>query len=249
MFRTRDFILLFSAIMFLVMAIGTTLINQGSVASQPPPFEIQAESEVAYVATVAVDNSTSRSERVAQMRSKISQQALILEPVLVEETEEDSTDSDTSTTTGELAAAEVVICPLYRPYVNFWDARDLQLVEREGARVLSRGEISSTSVPELVLQLPIKTLPSGNPSCISSDVVGIANDGSLIRNDEVGLYSIFGSETLLGYALDGFPIYGVTTETLDTCGGVMAASGYRYELSAQRSTIINCFAATPVLLP
>jgi hypothetical protein len=249
MFRTRDFILLFSAIMFLVMAIGTTLINQGSVASQPPPFEIQAESDVEYVATVAVGNSTSRSERVAQMRSKISQQALILEPVLVEETEEDSTDSDTSTTTDELAAAEVVICPLYRPYVNFWDARDLQLVEREGARVLTRGEISSISVPELVLQLPIKTLPSGNPSCLSSDVVGIANDGSLIRNDEVGLYSIFGSETLLGYALDGFPIYGAGIETTDTCGGVMAASGYRYELSAQRSTIINCFAAAPVLLP
>ena len=84
------------------------------------------------------------------------------------------------------------------------------------------------------------------PTCLYSDVVGIAQDGSLIRNNEVGLYSVFGSDTLIGYALDGFPIYGKIKESGDKCGGSVVNGQYRYSLSDQREFILNCFSAPPV---
>lgn len=248
MFRTRDFVLLFSAIMFLVMAIGTTLINQGWSASGSDLFEVPPDSGMEYVAMVASRDEMSRAERVAEMRSKISQQALISESVEPEVVEEPAIEVATSSE-DLVASAGAIQCPAYRPYAQFWGARDLTLIESEGARVLNRGEVSSTSIPEVVLRLPIRFAPSGNPSCISSDVIGIANDGSLIRNDEVALYSIFSSDSLVGYALDGFPIYGTGNSASDACGGVTTPTGYRYELSTERDTIINCFAAAPVLLP
>jgi hypothetical protein len=100
-----------------------------------------------------------------------------------------------------------------------------------------------------VLQLPTRTTPSTNPTCLASDVIGIATDGSLIRNNEVGLYGIFGADTLIGYALDGFPIYGAGVGAVDACGGVVVSGVYRYQIQLKNETIINCFAGTPVSLP
>ncbi len=249
MFRTRDFILLFSAIMFLVMAIGTTLINQKWSSDDTAFVLVETENSTEYIAMVASSEEINRAEKVAQMRSKISQQTLLTNEV-AQEAVEDVIDDDAPTSSPEVTTeSAAVLCPSYRPYTSFWDARDLTLMESEGARILSRGEISPTSIPELVLQLPVRTVPSGNPSCLSSDVIGIANDGSLIRNDEVALYGIFSADALIGYALDGFPIYGSGNGAGDACGGVTTPSGYRYELSSERDTMINCFAAAPVLLP
>ena len=33
---------------------------------------------------------------------------------------------------------------------------------------------------------------------------------------------------------------------IDACGGIMGVAGYQYQISADRETIINCFAAPPV---
>ena len=66
------------------------------------------------------------------------------------------------------------------------------------------------------MQLPVRNIPSGGTTCISTDVIGIATDGSLIRNNEAGVYGIFGANTLVGWALDGFPIYGSSIQ-LATC--------------------------------
>ena len=86
-------------------------------------------------------------------------------------------------------------------------------------------------------------------SCLSSDIVGIALDGSLIRNGEHTLYSIFGAETLVGYALDGFPIYGaIGAPVTDNCGGTAMAGEYRYYLSSERTGVIGCFSGESVTL-
>ncbi len=97
----------------------------------------------------------------------------------------------------------------------------------------------------------LTTLPS-NPSyvgevCLPSDVIGIAKDGSLIRNNEVSLYKIFSSDTLIGYALDGWPIYGLSSGiNSGSCGESKIAGGYVYYLSDDRETVLNCFISTPV---
>ena len=79
-----------------------------------------------------------------------------------------------------------------------------------------------------------------------SDVIGIALDGSLIKNNEYSLYSIFREETLIGYALDGFPIYGQSEVSTDECGGILADNQYRYYLSKERKAVLYCYSGTPV---
>jgi hypothetical protein len=145
-----------------------------------------------------------------------------------------------------------------------WSPTGIKIEEAEGARLVYRPveasapvtqNAGSTSAPILIqpqrnilAQLPVRTFPAANTSCIASDVIGIANDGSLIRNNEAGVYGIFNSSTLVGYALDGFPIYGSSSEAGDTCGGIMAAEGYRYQISPQRDTILHCYSAAPIRL-
>jgi hypothetical protein len=81
-----------------------------------------------------------------------------------------------------------------------------------------------------------------NPTCLPHEVVGIARDGSLIRNDEAALYGIFDDTVLIGYALDGFPIYGQTVDRpLDQCGGAMVDGSYRYYLSEERDHVLGCY--------
>ena len=70
-------------------------------------------------------------------------------------------------------------------------------------------------------------------------------DGSLIFNSDAILYRSYGSETLIGYALDGFPIYGPTSAEKDACGGYDAPTGYRYAISADTNTVLECFMGTP----
>jgi hypothetical protein len=248
MFRTRDFVLLFSTIMFLVLAIGTTLLTQNRTAGTIAVlFEPQLESEVTYPATIAIADQLNRAERVADMRAKISQEAFVYEPapeVVVATNPATSTEEST-----DVVTTGAVECATYQPYLGFWDARGLTLTLAAGTRTLTRATAATSSSLEVVLQLPIGSQPSGNPTCLQSDVIGIANDGSLIRNDEVALYSIFGAETVIGYALDGFPIYGAGAGAADACSGRLVAGQYRYEIQRGSATIINCFVAPPVTLP
>jgi hypothetical protein len=71
----------------------------------------------------------------------------------------------------------------------------------------------------------------------------------LIRNDEVNLYGLFSANTVVGYALDGFPIYGAAADrTTDQCGGAVGDSGYGYMINSERDFIVACFRARPVEL-
>ena len=119
--------------------------------------------------------------------------------------------------------------------------------EVEVATTTASGTPLLTTETEVVIQLPLRSVPLGTASCLPTDVVGIAKDGSLIRNSEVTLYAVFGADTLIGYALDGFPIYGARSGVaLDECGGTGAIGQYRYYLEAERGYILNCFASEPI---
>lgn len=145
-------------------------------------------------------------------------------------------------------------CGGYQLFSKPWNPSGLSFKESEGVRLLYRDLPSSvgTSTPdssrELVVVLPMLSSSAGNQSCISSDVVGLTIGGTLIRNEDIGTFGAFGEQVLIGYALDGYPIYGGTVEPTDSCGGKTVNSQYRYQTNLTRGTIIQCYSGSPASL-
>lgn len=269
MIRKRDFALFLCTVMGLMIAIGATYVLTAPGREMKTAWLPPAPPPIATSATTTVARTEpDRAARLAALREKLAARNLVAEtpsPSALGTATTAGPSTESSTTTPAVAgasttAAAVAQCPDYSPWSGFWDASGISLAEVEGARLVYRealvaSAVASTSAgtqipPGAVLaELPLRTLPNPTPSCLPSDVIGIATDGSLIRNDEVGLYGIFGPETLVGYALDGFPIYGMdSTAATDECGGAVLGDSYRYVLSSERAVILNCFAGAPITL-
>lgn len=250
MFRTRDFVLVFTTVVFLVVAIGVTaFLPSHSTSLSPQMVLVTTESPESNGAEVTV-STLDREGRVAQLREKIAARPGALlsatpDTIAPDDTVTDSVPNDVT----EVAAPQ--LCGGYRIYSGFWPLRGVTSDVREGARVyvVSEGDTVDGTVNQRVL-VALSTTPSyAGQHCLSSNVIGIATDGSLIRNSEASLYAIFGPDTLIGYALDGHPIYGMSSASSDVCGGVLSAQGYRYQLSTARATVLNCFTGLPASLP
>ena len=265
MFRTRDFVLVSTTVAFLLMAIGVTLFRQWQgVGDTSPELLAVVVQDDTYTAESIDMNQFSRAEKLQMMREKIaaSSQLSITAPEPMEVVDEVLSGEENQLVEGDVAAVQ--LCPGYTTLAKRWSPVDVMIEEVEGARLVYRSLAPAPVVPqpkasssvmvaaepqrEILAQLPVRNFPAPNSSCIASDVIGIATDGSLIRNNEARVYGIFDSNTLVGWALDGFPIYGASRTPTDACGGVMAVDGYRYQISSDRETIINCFSAAPIRL-
>lgn len=267
MFRTRDFILVFTTVVFLLTAIGATIWKQGtSVSDISEDIQFVTEPDAEYVAEIYEPQTISREEKLAEMRRKIAEGESITmsaPEIIVEADEQDQENTDeVEESEIEEVPSSPQLCSGYTTYSGLWPAKGIVIEEIEGVRVfykeletqpqsLMQNPKASSShevvvQKEVLLQLPINPYIMPTGTCLKTDVVGIAQDGSLIRNNEAGLYGVFGSNTLIGYALDGFPIYGVGDITLDECGGNYVNGQYRYYLSAERDVVLNCFFSTPV---
>jgi len=256
MLRTRDFILVFITVVFLVLAIGTSWIYQDDGAEAVKALQFNEANPTDFTAEIYVPAELSRDQRVAQMRTKIAESGTVI--IAAAEPEPQAADDQID---GERPTTQLQLCPNYQQYSGIWPAQGLQIELAEGARLVYTESVTDVAVmplstssspqPHLVertvlLQLSTNPFISPNPSCVTSDVIGLAQDGSLIRNNEAGLYSVFSDQTLIGYALDGHPIYGVSEAALDTCGGAIVAGQYGYYLSESRETVLNCFVSPPV---
>jgi hypothetical protein len=258
MFRTRDYALMLATMVFLLVGIATTVALQGGLPGvggmAASVFESTPEPTV-YEVSVPEKAEPGREARIADLRKKIAALGIADEP---EPTPVDSAETSPLPEAEEVASEDKGErrCPNYTAAAVAWNPSGLIIEEAEGARLVYRkivgAPLGSSTVPtitkDVVLQLPVRSVPLSSESCVTSDVIGIATDGSLIRNNEVGAYGVFGAGTLVGYALDGFPIYGTSDQKTDICGGAMVGGQYRYLISGGRETIINCFAGSPVAL-
>jgi hypothetical protein len=200
-----------------------------------------SDAEVDYTVekNSSVDVNQEKKERLAQLSKKIAE--LDIKEVIKDEVIDEIIEEDNQ---NESNVSSMQVCPNYRVYSGSWSGSGLKFEVVEGARLLTR---EGGVVPEVILQLPIYTSSLGNRKCLETDVVGIAMDGSLIRNSDYTVYSIFGSETIIGYALDGFPIYGLSSDVKsDACGGIQSGGEYGYYLSEDREGVIACFSGNPV---
>jgi hypothetical protein len=252
MLRTRDFALFLGIIAFLVLGISATASRLYSSVPLSASAFLAVQDEPVYIATIPEKETPTRAERISDLKKKLAAlpsslfvAAPINEPVI------ESSSTTTAATSTENVTPKEQRCLSYRSSTVLWNPIGIVFDEVEGARLIYRSsdsDTASTTERVILAQLPVPSAPLVYANCLSTDVVGIATDGSLIRNNEVGAYSVFGSETLIGYALDGFPIYGVSTQKTDACGGVVVAGQYRYYLASDRDKILYCYAGMPITL-
>jgi hypothetical protein len=259
-FRTRDFAVFLLLVAFLMVGITSTIHSDfaSTKSSQTASLlEAQSDEEVVYEVVTTEDAVDTRKERLKTLRDKIA--ALILtdpEPEIVSVSEEESTEATTPETLGA-----VDLCASYAPSYPAWSPTEVAFEVVEGARLVYRplvplvtinelGEEISSPDKEVLLQLPLRSFPVNDKICIGTDVIGIALDGSLIRNSDYTAYKIFGSDTRIGYALDGFAIHGTAGAEInvDACGGATVAGEYRYFLNESREGMLGCFSGAPITL-
>lgn len=249
--NTRNFLLYLLLVAFLVVGIFSTVITDlRSSNTQTAGVIVGVDNGQSEYLAKADEKKLDRTARLKGLREQISELNLEtvdeapVEEVVVSEVENPATKPQ---------RGPAIACGDYQLFSKGWSADNLVFSVSEGARVIYRKQtVSSTTSPELaqtlVLQLPLQSTESKQKSCLPHDVVAIALDGSLVRNSEYALYSIFGEETLLGYALDGFPLYGKSKAEVDECGGASVDGQYRYYLSEAAGPIISCFSGLPVEL-
>lgn len=266
MIRTKEFLLFLLLISFLLLAIMLTVWLQqekvSNVSETPLVFAADAETEgVSLVATVAESNAEvsyvkqqmAMREKVLAYRQRevdISENFLVGDPARLAESIA-SNSSDAHNATGGMYQ-----CSGYQAYQAEWPAT-VAMAEREGARLFYERSASADidrpdqfSPVDVLVQLPVHVRPHISPSCLTTDVVGITKNGALIRTHEVATYEIFSGSTIVGYALDGFPIFGKDDSVqVDRCGGATVGGQYGYVLQSDRNTIVECFSGTPVALP
>lgn len=258
MLRTRDYALMLSAIVFLLVGIITTAASNGGfgvLKGQEATVFVATEGAESYSAVVEDSVETSREERVAALRKKIAALGnlggAVSEEVVIDSPVPEADD----TVEGPVAENR---CSNYSAAGVVWNSAGVRLEEAEGARLVYRevkpasaaSTTATSSVPtrQILAQLPVRSIPSASQSCVSNIIIGISINGALIKNSEAIAYGSFGGETLVGYALDGFPIYGAADKKTDICGGLIEDGQYRYQISNSRDTIITCYAGTPTSL-
>lgn len=261
MIRTRDFLLLLIIIGFFLVVITAQTASRFFVSntedvqiSTNPVFEDEEFNDI--YAEIVIRDDIDRQANIEHLRKKLQDyianqpepEAKLLAPSL----DSELIDLSASTTQQEkVIPNEALLCAGYKVYEGAWPNELLSIEMQEGVRVISaEDEALGSDEVGVMAVLPVRTLGSSlSPSCLPTDVVAIAQSGSLIRNNETEGYRAFPEHVLIGYTLDGFKLYGYSDKETDHCGGVMVNDEYRYYLSGDRQNVLNCFAAPPAALP
>jgi hypothetical protein len=260
MIRTRDFFLFLLTSGFLIVAIVITVVWSYHVHPVNRSTAIQFDSKTAtYTASVAAVPDT-KNERLAELRKKLSEDTSINAP----ETPTDPVIANASPTSSEAitapVASKILLCgKSYSPKTIAGLTGAQQYEERDNERIffttvvppVDLATVTPTVAPteQVVFTLPLRTTPLSTQSCIKDDIVAISQTGGVIRNTDYAQYQESGEATLIGYTIDGFPLYGRTSSiATDACGGATVDGQYRYYLSDERKGVLGCFAGIPVAL-
>jgi hypothetical protein len=266
MIRTRDVVVFVGALLVVLFGIALTLVfdarsslNERSFITY---FEVGTTSE--YTA-YAPEDMLDRSSIIERLRSALGSLQREVEPEpSVEESPSRASDEplerpespygvlacggdDTQHVALRWPASNVEIRTLgaFRSFVH---------MQTQALPVSTLATTSSSStLPRIETSLQEETLISflaapsihATASCVPGDIVGVTVVGTLMRNADASFYKGYGAEYLIGYARDGFPIYGYYQGAVDACGGYNHASGYRYTVTSDRPYLVGCFMGTP----
>lgn len=259
MIRTRNFLLFILLLAFLVGGILLTLWFSASEVRQGQYSDmIFGGDDTATMTAEVLTPEDTRQSRLASLRAKLAKYTDVAMAPSAEEVPLETAD-DTATTTAAETPVKVTadVCANYSPTTVPALNGQLTYGESGGQRTFSvtgtTEPTGSTSLPivtsSTVFTLPFRTTILPSTSCIASDIVAVTPTGAVIRNSDYVKYRGVGEATLIGYTIDGFELYGASSNLeTDACGGTTVSGTYRYYLSSERDSILNCFAAIPVAL-
>ncbi len=206
-----------------------------------------------YDASVPETMSVDYDSNIARLRALIASGEVSVVPqpdTFLDDIPE--TETDVAVPPPAVAASYCLYSDDTLPYISAWPQTGLKLTTRGQYRVLEKTETilpAGTTTPEVVteqlLALPLSPTPVGTPACLPSAVVGVTQSGGPIFNENPQIWSAVAAETLIGYARDGYPIYGRYDGVVDACGGYQSPTGYRYVISPTQTFIVGCYVAKP----
>lgn len=253
MIRTRDFLLFILIVVFLLMGIGTTLIYERINTVAGTVSKVDFDKETVEIEVIAVTSENDREANLARLKEKIAAGESISVPDIdtVAVPEPPVLDTNITNRVANYCSNQANYSQLKADW-----PKKIVMREVEGARmvyeqVMVVASTASSTTPEIeeipLLQLSLNQVRDSEDTCIAGDVIGITTTGALLTNNDVSRYGGVSDLTLIGYALDGLPIYGnrANTSHLDNCGGVSEPLGYRYYLRPGENFILGCFAKTP----
>ncbi len=251
MIRKRDFILYVAIVLFLMVAIGVTWAHDNLGQSQEAIVFVNFKDGAVPAGALNVSEKNEREANLLRLKSKLAQGEGVISsapPVFT------SVDSKASGTEPVLVNTrkEPLLCPSFSSQsevASAWPQSGVKMREVEGARLVYVESISAVGTIEekVLLQLPVKQVRAPGNSCIDGPYIGVTLGGELISNNDANKFVERSGDELIGYALDGFPIYAKAdnTSALDSCGGVSTNLGYRYYLRADEDVILGCFGGIP----
>jgi hypothetical protein len=260
MIRTRDLLIFVAVLFFLGIGIAVTLLLEHTAPFLEEDGFSLDQTQTASTSYTAKTHSASidRNSVIARLR-----EALALNPSEVEPNPsvEEVPQEETKEADSESAASSIQSCggsDDALSYSQSWPLTGVSFAVVGGVRSVVHAAPSSSqnvdvnastsassSLPstKTLISFPVAPSYGALEYCVPSEVVGITTSGSLMFNTDASFYRGYGKEYLIGYARDGFPIYGYYEGAVDSCGGYMHPSGYRYTVSPDRDHLIGCFKA------
>lgn len=247
MIRTRNFLLLVTAFVggatfALAYSVSTTLSASRAYADQATvilPLSPPREPIVAAPATA----TTSNDAVVMRLREKIAagQGEHTDEPIV----------ASSATHDAPVAQQAVRNCASTRNVTGImatWRPERTVVRTVEGARLVAT--MTATGEMRTRVQLPLTPQQRSTPHCLPHEIIGVSVNGELLTNEDARRFRGAAPATRIGYALDGFPIYGPAPDTItrDECGGVTVGEDYRYTVDTDKGRFLSCFQGTPARL-
>lgn len=251
MLKTRDLFLFVVSLIFLGLLITATIwwqaAHQTVVHTTTPNF---TNKESVVSASSVPQQPMDRAALIASFKEKIAADTSTIVPQpSVPDTSVAPTEPTSPSNQATIKHCTGADDTLSR--VAKWPLSGVSFKVVEGARLVqysappTNATTSSALVTTTLLQLPAEPTPAATPHCVPSAIVGVSTNGYLLYNTDVRPYRTATADTLVGYARDGYPIYGPYDGPVDQCGGYQTPSGYRYSLSPNRNYMIGCFTGTP----
>lgn len=264
MIRTRDLVLFLVAIVFLAVAITFTLPNTQSTSDNTSITEFE-DSPAPQLVGKYEERTIDRSSVIERLRAAIANDEVIYssEPI------DQDVDAELEPTETESPDSAVVVLRCVNQIdplalARVWPRANVSVQVAEGVRSVALIEVtespstvgktgSSSAVAEItpvtrvvpLLRLPLYPVVT-DPHCLESEIVGVTIDGALLFNSDAIAYRSRSNSELIGYARDGFPIYGNYSGPTDECGGYELGGTYRYSVSNDRNFILGCYKSEPV---